>query len=543
MKVLAVIPARGGSKGIPRKNVRLMNGKPLIAYAIGNALNCNLITDVAVSSDDDEILSIGEKYGAVPLRRSSSLAQDAVTLDPVIFDAVMQMEEKNGVRYDVVITLQPTSPLLSSATLNGAVEEFMASDFDTFISAVNKPHLAWTRDENGNTVPLYKERLNRQQLPPNYLETGAFFITRRRFVTENSRMGKKISVSLVPENEATDIDDVSDWITCESRLREQTVVFRCDGHRKLGMGHIYRCLTFAYHLIGHKVIFVTREDWADGLMKIKNSFFPCHTIKDDEDFFRLLADIKPDVVVNDCLDTTKDYMLEIKKHAGRVVTFEDLGEGANYADAVVNALYEANTAEPNRYYGEKYTDLRDEFLLEKPVEIRDKVKNVLVMFGGTDPSNLTERIYKLAKKVTAANDDITFTFAVGLAYDYVDHGIKPTEKIKVYQDIKRVTDLMRNADLAFTSQGRTVFELACLGIPSIVLAQNTREQTHSFAQMQNGFLNLGLGSQVSDETVEKTFEWLCASYEIRKDMSRLMHKHELKSGIDRVKEIILGGAI
>lgn len=125
MNVLAVIPARGGSKGIPRKNVRLMNGKPLIAYSICNAKNCPAVTDVVVSSDDDEILSIGKKYGAYPLRRSESLAKDAVTLDPVIYDATLQMEKKRGIMYDIVITLQPTSPLLTSETLNGAINSFL----------------------------------------------------------------------------------------------------------------------------------------------------------------------------------------------------------------------------------------------------------------------------------------------------------------------------------------------------------------------------------------------------------------------------------
>lgn len=92
--VLAVIPARGGSKGIPRKNVRLMHGKPLIYYSIQNALACSYIDDVVVSSDDEEILSIAAMYGAKAMNRNSALAQDAVTLDPVIYDAVLRMEQE-----------------------------------------------------------------------------------------------------------------------------------------------------------------------------------------------------------------------------------------------------------------------------------------------------------------------------------------------------------------------------------------------------------------------------------------------------------------
>ena len=117
--VLAVIPARGGSKGIPRKNVRLMHGKPLIYYSIQNALACSYIDDVVVSSDDEEILSIAAMYGAIAMNRNSALAQDAVTLDPVIYDAVLRMEQETGKTYDVVVTLQATSPLLTVETLDG----------------------------------------------------------------------------------------------------------------------------------------------------------------------------------------------------------------------------------------------------------------------------------------------------------------------------------------------------------------------------------------------------------------------------------------
>lgn len=116
------------------------------------------------------------------------------------------MEKRQNKRYDIVITLQATSPVLRSDTLRDAVLEFIDRDADTYISATNKPHLSWSKDEEGRFFPLYKERLNRQQLPPNYLEAGAFLITRRENVTPNSRLGKSISVYELPESEAIDID-------------------------------------------------------------------------------------------------------------------------------------------------------------------------------------------------------------------------------------------------------------------------------------------------------------------------------------------------
>lgn len=285
--VLAVIPARGGSKGIPRKNVRLMNGKPLIYYAIHNAKNCSSIDDVVVSSDDEEILKIASSYGVETMTRDSELAKDAVTLDPVIYDAVCTMEKKKGIQYDVVITLQVTSPLLSSDTLDKALESFLASSDDTYISVVNKPHLSWTK-KDGCYVPNYEKRLNRQQLPPNYLETGAFLITRRECMEVNSRIGKKVSVYEMPEREAVDIDAASDWVLCEYELKKKRIILRADGYKELGMGHIYHCLTLAYNLTGQEILFVTKEQHEPGLKKLQEANMPVHTIKSDEEFMEFV---------------------------------------------------------------------------------------------------------------------------------------------------------------------------------------------------------------------------------------------------------------
>ena len=178
--MLAVIPARGGSKGIPRKNMRLMHGRPLIDYAISCAAESSCITDVAVSTDSREILDFVEQIdGVVALERSPELSGDDITLDPVVNDAVVRVEALRGVRYDIVITMQPTSPLLTVRTLDTAIERFLNSDSDTMVSATNAPHLSWGKDGRNRFVPNYERRLNRQELPPNYVETGAFLVSKR----------------------------------------------------------------------------------------------------------------------------------------------------------------------------------------------------------------------------------------------------------------------------------------------------------------------------------------------------------------------------
>ena len=540
--ILAVIPARGGSKGIPRKNIRFMNGKPLIAYAIENALRCEAITDCVVTTDDAEIAYVAEQFGSYTVPRDSELAKDAVTLDPVIEDATRRMEEKLGKHYDAVVTMQPTSPLLSHETLSGALQKFIEDGVDTIISVVNNPHLSWTK-KDGKVLPNYKERLNRQQLPSNYLETGAFLITKRAFVTPESRMGNNISVYEMPEKEATDIDTVADWIVSESELKRKRIVFRADGMKKLGMGHIYNCITMAFNLIEHQVLFVTRKDCIEGLRKIQSTNMPYVTIESDEDIQKVIDDFKPDIWVNDCLNTTATYMRWLKDRVKRVVSIEDLGTGTELADAVINALYENKKVNnDNAYDGARYVCLRDEFQLANQKEFSADVHNVLIMFGGTDPSNLNKKLYKAAKIISKTYPQIEFHFVTGIGYDLQSNGIESdcSRNIYVHSDVSRVTEYMKKADIAVSSQGRTVYEIASMGVPAVIMAQNEREMTHTFATMKNGFLNLGLGKNIDIDTIVNTLHWLIATPNIRKNMRSLMLKYDFKNNMQRIKEIIIG---
>lgn len=216
MKILAVIPARAGSKAIPNKNIRSVNGHPMIYYAINNAISSRYITDVVVSTDSYEVKIIAEQMGVRCHWRKPELCEDSVALDAVIYDAV----ESDNQEYDYIITMQPTSPTLRISTLDDAIQYAIDKNLDTVISAINHPHLSW-REENGEKVPTYEKRLNRQYLPANYMETGAFVISKRLVVTESSRIGKKLEVYEVSENEAIDVDTFIDLYAVGEILNEK----------------------------------------------------------------------------------------------------------------------------------------------------------------------------------------------------------------------------------------------------------------------------------------------------------------------------------
>lgn len=136
MKILGIIPARGGSKGIPRKNIKLLNGKPLIAYTIEAALASNL-DRVIVSTDCKEIAGISKEYGAEVMMRPSHLAEDKTPTLPVLQDVILKLNEK----FDAVMTLQPTSPLRTVEDINKSIEIFSSDkDADSLVSVLEVPH-------------------------------------------------------------------------------------------------------------------------------------------------------------------------------------------------------------------------------------------------------------------------------------------------------------------------------------------------------------------------------------------------------------------
>lgn len=541
MKILVVIPVRGNSKGIPRKNIRFLNGLPLMAYSIQNAiaLKEEFDADVVVDTEDGEIAEIAEQYGASVVIRPNELAGDEVTLDPVVNHALIMSEKKAKYNYDIVITMQATSPTLKAETIKIAINNFIRTDYDTMISAVNDAHLSW-KCEDDKYLPCYNERVNRQYLPKSMKETGGFLITKRNCVNEKSRIGKKVTVFEISANEAVDIDTEHDWKLCESIMSSKKIILRADGEEKLGMGHIYRCLSLAYHLTGHEILFVTRKGYDLGIKKLEESNFKYKVINDNKDILKIINQYKPDILVNDILNTEKNYMLEIKKNVPRVVNFEDQGAGCRYADCVINALFtEKNIS--NEYNGFKYFFIRDEFLTALPKQFSEKVKNIVVLFGGTDPSDLTRKTYNILKQISKEYVDISFHIITGFGYQYKDSVLTNEEcRIYVHNDVKRVSKYLAEADMAITAQGRTMYELACMGVPSIALAQNTRELSHVFANISNGFISLGIGKKQDNETIKSTIEWLINTPHVRRQMHELLLEKDFKKGQERVIKLILG---
>lgn len=223
-KVLAFIPARGGSKGIPRKNIRLLKNKPLIAYTILAAKQSIFIDKVIVSTDDNEIAEISTQYGAQVIHRPIKLALDnSSTIDALIY--TLNELKKTDYFPDISILLQPTTPLRSTEDIENAMDIFLQGNCDEVISVVEQTHSPyWTfKAENGFLNPLFSWNYftkRRQELPKCYIPNGAIYIGYSDlFIKNHSFYCKNLKFYEMPVNRSIDIDRELDLKFCEFLLR------------------------------------------------------------------------------------------------------------------------------------------------------------------------------------------------------------------------------------------------------------------------------------------------------------------------------------
>lgn len=532
MKILAVIPARAGSKGIPNKNIRIIGGHPLVYYSIHNALGSKYITDVIVTTDSEEVRIVAQQMGAKYKWRDKGLCGDAVTLDAVIYDAIPKNEE-----YDYVVTMQPTSPTLTVETLDSAIKYAIENDLDTLISAINAPHLSWGIVD-GKKVPNYKERLNRQYLPPCYLETGAFVISRASVVTPNTRIGKKVDVFEVPENEAQDIDNFADLISATASLEKNKVAIYVNGNNKRGVGHIYRALELADEFnVKPDIYYDINQTDVKIFGNTTHNLIPVNGIAE---LFECCRNEKYTTFINDILTTSIDYMIGLRSVLpnAKIINFEDDGEGIIKADLVFNALYEQGESS-HILGGEKYYISGKTFMFYEAIEIKEKVERVFISFGGADPKNYSDRLLNIISK--EEYKEYEFLVVLGRAKENVEALLEYNKypNIKVLHDVSNMPELMVSCDVGVTSRGRTGYELALLGIPTIAMAQNKREEKHGFVCNENGFTYIGLNP--ADEIIEANLKmYLNLSQKNRQHFQDSLLAHDLRGGRKRVMGLING---
>lgn len=228
-KILGIIPARGGSKGVPRKNIKLLAGKPLIEYTINEARKSKYIDDLIISTDDNEIASIAKQCKAiVPFLRPPELANDTAKAIDVVKHALSTMEKNNACFYDIIVYLEPPAPLRIVDDIDNCIELYNKYLPDSVVSVneANQFHpILMKQIVNGFLEPIWRkepEGMPRQQYDPKaYMRNGAVYVLTRENISKGIFYGDKILAYVMPLERSICIDDLNDWYVAEAWLKRK----------------------------------------------------------------------------------------------------------------------------------------------------------------------------------------------------------------------------------------------------------------------------------------------------------------------------------
>ena len=210
-KVIAIVLARGGSKGIPRKNVLDFCGRPLVAWSILQAQETTEIDKVYLSSDSKEILDIGKEYGAILIERPEEFSTDTASSESAVKHALSTLDNEP----EIVVMLEPTAPLRMPGDLSNAINKFKEEGWDSgFSGAELEDFLIWKKDDNDNLVSVnydYVHQTRRQDREPDFVENGGIYLFKPEVLHANNRFGGKIGISMMEFWQSFEIDSPADW--------------------------------------------------------------------------------------------------------------------------------------------------------------------------------------------------------------------------------------------------------------------------------------------------------------------------------------------
>ncbi len=305
------------------------------------------------------------------------------------------------------------------------------------------------------------------------------------------------------------------------------VVFRVIGNNVVGMGHIYRCLSLAHGMANQDILFVCDVDSESVVKRLVGPVYWLG-VYDTKNIADKIISLNPDLVVNDVLNTEKTYVEYLKKEEIFVVNFEDLGSGASVADLTVNELYDYPILSGNNIlWGYEHFFVREEFEKARPNKFRESVAEVILTFGGTDQHDLSRLVYERINEI-CRKYQIFIRIVTGPGYrgfTRLEKIVSKASGVSLTHATGVISSIMENADIAITSNGRTVYELAHMNIPGIVIPQHEREETHSFAREENGFIKLEPYVEgMSLEKVPQLLEKLIANKQFRNSLFSRLEK-------------------
>jgi len=218
-EVLAIIPARGGSKGVPRKNVRLLTGRPLICHSISHALRSGLVTRTVVSTDDAEIAEVSRRAGAEVVQRPALLSADSSPSEPALLHVLDTLRQQEGYRPELVVFLQATSPIRADDAIDEAIRQLGREQADSLVSVCASHDFLWTNGATGGEPVNYDpaRRPRRQDMKPQFRENGSIYVMRAAGLQQHGcRIFGRVALFEQPMLHGFQIDTPEDFRLCET---------------------------------------------------------------------------------------------------------------------------------------------------------------------------------------------------------------------------------------------------------------------------------------------------------------------------------------
>ena len=549
MRVTVVIPARGGSDRVPYLNIKRLGDAPLLAHTIRAAQEASGIDRIIVSTDDETVAEVAREHGAlVPFLRPKELSGDLSSLMPVVRHAVNE-SEKDHPRADVVVVLQATTPFRTARSINEALEKIRAQKFTAVVSVTSDLSLRW-QAEDGKLRPLFDRAGRRDEQTPVYLENGAIVAIHRDVLDQDTRFGDSVGFVVLDKREGFTVHDLEDFWMAERLLREPRILFRVDGSRVMGMGHVYRSLAIAEALregSRAEIAFLMSADHAEGIATISKSGYPVRVFRSGglEALIDSIRDFAPSVVIND-LPLVEDTYLRSLARLGAITinlvdTLDDLEGVSRDAQFVISVMNEDRETPEGFYGGPAFAILRRHFQGRERV-VRDKPTRVLLTFGGADPQALTLKVAKALAPLSAELEIVSIAgpaFPHRLMFEALQRTLGGKLPLVNGVDVQ-IADLMLDADVVLCSGGMSVYEIAALGVPGIVLAQNAKEDRRMREFSRFGTIEyLGLGVDVSESAVLEAVRRILLDKARRAAMSERGRSLVDGYGAARAAEIVL----
>jgi CMP-N-acetylneuraminic acid synthetase/spore coat polysaccharide biosynthesis predicted glycosyltransferase SpsG len=529
MRIIFVVPARGGDHEVPYLNIKKLGAHPLIGHTLSEARKSRYLDRLVVSTDHLKVKEVAEEYGAeVPFLRPPELASDSAELKAIVRHAVETVEARDGIRFEVVVTLQATSPFRSARQIDEAIDTLIEKKLDSVISLKEMRSLTW-RMRAGKLEPLFERAGRRHELDPLYQEDGAIRVFRRDVLDGQSRLGEKVGHVLMDKMSSLTVHDIYDFWLAERLDKLPRILFRVDGGGEIGMGHVYRSLAAAEALVKVKpnadICFLMRAEPPEGAQFVSRKGHQVRVLSGAEaSALPAIRDYSPNLIVNDLPSLDDAYLRSLAKLGASTVNFvdtlEDI-ENPREAAAIIIAALDDEQVELDDYHaGPAFAILREAFQ-ERSAEVAERGRKVVLSFGGSDPQKLT---LKALEALTPIAPGLEVTAILGLAFGHEAEldsvltraGYRP----RVLRHVETMADILVEADLVLCSGGMTVFEIAALGRPGIVLCQNDKEQARMERFARFGSIrHLGLGTEASEEAIRECVAALLADRAERIRMS------------------------